>query len=142
MNPANQTHGGERGQAMVEFAIVVFLFLILLFAVCELSRLVLAYSTVSNAARVGARAAIVRSASCGDSGELGNLVRDYAAAATLKPDRVSVQVVCAPDNHPGSRVTVTVSYPYDPFTMIPIGSVSSALGAVTLSASSQGVITF
>ena len=41
---------------------------------------------------------------------------------------------CAGGNAPGCLVTVLVTYVYDPFTVLPLG--------VTLSSTSQGIITF
>ena len=48
-----------RGQSLVEFALVIPLFLLLLIAVFDLGRAVFAYNTLTNAAREGARMAIV-----------------------------------------------------------------------------------
>ncbi|HYV61739.1 MAG TPA: TadE/TadG family type IV pilus assembly protein, partial [Bryobacteraceae bacterium] len=43
----------------MEFAVVAFLSLILLLSIVEISRMTLVYTTVANAARAGARYAIV-----------------------------------------------------------------------------------
>jgi Flp pilus assembly protein TadG len=51
--------GTRRGQALVEFALVIPLFLLLLVAIFDLGRAVFAWNTLSNAAREGARIAIV-----------------------------------------------------------------------------------
>ena len=48
-----------RGQALVEFALVIPIFLLLLVAIFDLGRAVFAYNTLTNAAREGARMAIV-----------------------------------------------------------------------------------
>ena len=50
---------GGRGQALVEFALVIPIFMLLLVAVFDLGRAVFAYNTLTNAAREGARMAIV-----------------------------------------------------------------------------------
>lgn len=50
-------HG--RGQALVEFALVIPIFLLVLIALFDLGRAVFAYNTLTNAAREGARMAIV-----------------------------------------------------------------------------------
>jgi Flp pilus assembly protein TadG len=50
---------GGRGQALVEFALVIPLFLLLLVGLFDLGRAVFAYNTLTNAAREGARMAIV-----------------------------------------------------------------------------------
>lgn len=48
-----------RGQALVEFALVMPIFILLLVAIFDLGRAVFAYNTLTNAAREGARIAIV-----------------------------------------------------------------------------------
>lgn len=50
---------GERGQAMVEFALVAPVFFLLLFAVIEGGRFIFYYESLANATREGARYAIV-----------------------------------------------------------------------------------
>jgi len=49
----------ERGQGLVEFALVIPIFLLLLIAAFDLGRAVFAYNSVTNAAREGGRLAIV-----------------------------------------------------------------------------------
>ena len=51
--------GSGRGQALVEFALVMPIFILLLVAIFDLGRAVFAYNTLTNAAREGARMAIV-----------------------------------------------------------------------------------
>ncbi len=51
--------GGRRGQALVEFALAIPIFLLLMVALFDLGRAVFAYNTLTNAAREGARLAIV-----------------------------------------------------------------------------------
>ena len=50
---------GRRGQALVEFALVLPIFILLLVAIFDLGRAAFAYNTLTNAAREGARMAIV-----------------------------------------------------------------------------------
>jgi Flp pilus assembly protein TadG len=52
-------HSTRRGQALVEFALVIPIFLLVLVAIFDLGRAVFAYNTLTNAAREGARMAIV-----------------------------------------------------------------------------------
>ena len=49
----------SRGQALVEFALIVPLFVLLLFGIVDFGRAVLASNSIANAAREGARTAIV-----------------------------------------------------------------------------------
>ena len=57
--PRRSDRRRSHGQALVEFALVIPIFLILLMAVFDLGRAVFAYNSVTNAAREGARLAIV-----------------------------------------------------------------------------------
>ena len=50
---------GRRGQSLVEFALVIPVFLVMLIAIFDLGRAVFAYNSVTNAAREGVRLAIV-----------------------------------------------------------------------------------
>src|SRR6476469_3326535 len=52
-------HRTKRGQARVEFALVLPIFLLVLVALFDLGRAVFAYNTLTNAAREGVRLAIV-----------------------------------------------------------------------------------
>ncbi len=54
-----RAHGTKRGQALVEFALVLPIFILVLVAIFDLGRAVFAYNTLTNAAREGARIAIV-----------------------------------------------------------------------------------
>ena len=51
--------GRQRGQGLTEFALVIPIFLLLVVALFDLGRAVFAYNTLTNAAREGARTAIV-----------------------------------------------------------------------------------
>ena len=53
------TRRRHRGQALVEFALTIPIFLLLLVALFDLGRAVFAWNTLANAAREGARTAIV-----------------------------------------------------------------------------------
>jgi Flp pilus assembly protein TadG len=55
---ARRTNRG-RGQSLVEFALVIPIFLLIMVALFDLGRAVFAYNTLTNAAREGARLAIV-----------------------------------------------------------------------------------
>jgi Flp pilus assembly protein TadG len=53
---------GQRSQALVEFAMVAPLFLVILFAAIDISRLLYAYTAISSAVRDGARTASLQAA--------------------------------------------------------------------------------
>jgi hypothetical protein len=50
---------GERGQGLLEFALVIAFLLLVLFGIIDFSRLFFGYATMSNGVREGARYAIV-----------------------------------------------------------------------------------
>ena len=51
--------GRSRGQALMEFALVIPIFLLVVVALYDMGRAVFAYNTLTNAAREGARMAVV-----------------------------------------------------------------------------------
>jgi Flp pilus assembly protein TadG len=137
------------GQSLVEFSIVCFMLSIVTLAVLEMSRMVMVYATVANAARVGARYAVVhgssRSAGAGASNASGpannpaqvlSVVKNFASAGILTTSRLVITVTYpGSSNAPGQLVDVTVSYPYDPLTtFLPF--------RVNLGSTTQGVIAF
>jgi Flp pilus assembly protein TadG len=139
---------GRGGQTLVEFSLVTFLTIILLLAVVEISRMVLVYTTVANAARAGARYAVVHGSdrtgggADGPSGpgnnpaEVVTVIKDFASAGLLTTSNLIVTVSYpGGSNLPGQLLSVTVIYPYDPFTSyFPL---RVRLGSVT-----QGVILY
>jgi len=58
-NVPHVSRGKGRGQALVEFALVIPLFLLLVFSLFDLGTAVFTYNSLTNAAREGARLAIV-----------------------------------------------------------------------------------
>ena len=57
--PSRSARRRRRGQALVEFALVIPIFLLVMVAMFDLGRAVFAYNTLTNAAREGVRLAIV-----------------------------------------------------------------------------------
>jgi Flp pilus assembly protein TadG len=132
---------------MVEFAAVTVLLVLVLLASVEFGRMVLVSNAVANAARAGVRYAITHgsdrtgSGSTGPSGPSSNptqvvtVVKNFAAAGALDISKLNISVDY-PDaaNSARSRVNVTVIYPYDPFTVLPLH--------INLGTTSQGVIAY
>jgi Flp pilus assembly protein TadG len=120
---------------MVEFALSVLMLTILLFGVFEITRMLLVYTTVANAARIGARYAQVHGAdSPATVANVKTVVRNYLKTAPMNTASALIDVAPAPGAI-GSTITVTVNYRYDPFmTYFPLN--------VYLASTSQGVVTF
>lgn len=103
----------QKGQALVEMALVIPLFFILLFGVIEMGRIGYAYITVSNAARAGARLATTG----GTDQEIRAAV--FEAAPSLNPSELTIQITPNESSRQsGQGVTVEVTYPVE--LVIPI----------------------
>jgi TadE-like protein len=61
MSFSKSTHANNKGQALVEMAFVLFLLIVLLIGIVELGRAMYTKNMLNNAARAGARAAVVTS---------------------------------------------------------------------------------
>lgn len=149
----------DEASNLVEFSLIAFMFIIILLSVVEMGRMILVYTTMANAARAGARYAIVHGAdrtgtgssgpsSASDYSQITTVVKNFASAGLVNTSNMNVSVsylkgdatVCPANgsNAVGCGVTVTVTYPYDPL----IGYFNSILGTATLGSTSEGVITF
>lgn len=142
------TQSRERGQSLVEFALVVPIFLLLFFAIIEAGRFVFYYEVLNNATREGARYAIVHGSNAWEcSGPLpealvrvpcdvtGERVKERVRATAYAMGNVIVpDPVWHPNNERSSTVTVTASYAYS--ALIPI----VPLPSITIQAESSLVI--
>ena len=99
----------ERGQALVEFALVIPLLLMLLFAIIQFGIAFNHYVTLTDAVRAGSRVAAVSRFEACPSCETEAAVK--AAAPGLDQSELTVAV----DStwQPGEQVSVTGSYPYE-----------------------------
>lgn len=99
----------ERGQALVEFAVVIPIFLMLLLGILQFGIVFNNYITLTDAARAGSRvAAVSRQDSCPEC-KAKTAVQD--AAGGLDQSELGVDV----DStwQPGEQVTVIATYPYE-----------------------------
>jgi hypothetical protein len=104
-------HRRERGQGLVEIALVLPLFLLALFGLIDIGRAVFAYSTLTNSVDAGARAGIVRHGPGDTCVGLGNaacaiaVTQAQARLAFTDPVRVTAECMEAPCKI-GSRLRV------------------------------------
>jgi hypothetical protein len=105
------------GQALVEFALVIPLFLVMLMGVVDIGRAIWAQNSLASAAREGARFAIVHGGSATTLCPVGHAGPDAVlpAAGTCSfptsPSRQAIKdVVIANATAGGSSLTVTVCY--------------------------------
>jgi Flp pilus assembly protein TadG len=100
----------ETGQTAVEFALVAPLLVVLLLAIIQVGLAFNSHVTVTDAARAGARRAVVARFSGASVADIEQAVRD--AAGNLDQSKLKVLVDDPTWNVAGSDVTVTVTYPY------------------------------
>lgn len=94
------------GQALVEFALVLPIFILLTFGVIEISKIGYSYVTLNNAIRSAARVASV--------GGLDGEILSTAASSSPQLDSSLLTIDITPDEagrRSGSQVTVSASYP-------------------------------
>ncbi len=119
---------GEKGQALVEFALLVPIFLMLLFAVVDFGMGFHSWITVTNSAREGARLGAVQATTA------QIIVRVQDTSDLIDEDtQMTVTVGCGPSSdppptgtcpsQPGESVVVRVDYDYDLIT--PLASLVS-----------------
>jgi Flp pilus assembly protein TadG len=134
----------ERGSTLVEFAIGATVFLTVMFTVLEFGRALWVHNALSDAARRGARYAVVHSAS--DSAAVKNVVVYGDAAGGTKPlvDNLTtnnVNVTYSGFGLSGGTATVSItSYQFQFVVPIVSTSIQMPSYSTTLSAESAGLI--
>jgi Flp pilus assembly protein TadG len=126
----------ENGQSVVEFALVAPLLIGVVLAIWQFGLAFHDYVTLTDAARAGARQAIVQRLSGGTLANASTAVRN--SASDLDQSQLGVTVT-DPDwgtsSAGGSTVTVTATYPYS--ISIPLLGVSLASGNLTATAKEE-----
>ena len=107
----------QGGSSVVQFALIVPLFILTFVAFVEFGRAIYTSSTLDNAVREAVRVAIVRGAASGSiatADDIRAVVRGKATA--VDTSAMTINVTYSPDNKPGSTVTVQATLSYA-FTM-------------------------
>jgi hypothetical protein len=137
----------SRGQSLVEFAIVVPLFFLLLFAFIDVGRYVYTTTAYGQAAREGARYGSVEQWSFSCPGSVSPQTREKCTEAVTRsrvpagapapaPDPTGVVYSCPATCRAGDLMSVKVEGPFNFFTPV----ISSILGTPTVSQTTQVVI--
>jgi Flp pilus assembly protein TadG len=132
---------GEKGAAVVEFAVVLPLLLLILFGIIEFGVLLYDKAVITNASREGARAAIVYGYDPNleqiqrlSDAEISAVVTSYVSAKLISfGTGTPVTTITPPDPTQvpsGNPITVTVTYHYD-FLIVP-AFISNFLGGINL----------
>lgn len=100
----------NRGQSLVEFALLLPVFILIVVVIFDLGRAVYYYSAIYNAAREGARNGVVTR----DTNAMETAVKNYAFGLDLDPAILQIIAVYLPK--PDYKVRVTISYTFRPVT--------------------------
>ena len=103
-----KSHKRQEGQSVVEFALVLPIFILLLMGMIEFGRIWMTMNVLSSASREGARIAAVTGP---DASRVNNTVQSALSAANLPSGTVSIS---GPNSN--SEVTVTVRITYTSIT--------------------------
>ena len=106
----------RRGAAVVEFAVVSPVLILLIFGILEFGRLAMVQQVLTNASREGARRAILEQTT---SSEIQSVVNDYLTTASISGATVTVSPSSLNSAGFGDPVTVRVSVPFEQVSWIP-----------------------
>jgi len=125
----------RRGAAVVEFALVVPVFILLVFGMVEFGRAVMVQQVLVNASREGARQAVLDGSTVA---EVESRIEGYLSASTIDGALIEYEVNGVIVGNPsvakfGDAVTVRISVPFDSVSWLPV---PDYLGGTTLTASS------
>ncbi|QHS22504.1 pilus assembly protein [Virgibacillus sp. MSP4-1] len=100
----------QRGQAVVEIALVLPILLLLIFGMIDIGRIIHTYMTVEHVSRESARAASVGD----DNLEIAETA--YQAAPALNQEYLSITISPESNRSRGSYVSISTSYPVEILT--------------------------
>jgi Flp pilus assembly protein TadG len=134
MNPKRNS---ERGIAVVELALLLPIFLLLVMGSVDFGRAFWTKNTLANVAREATRYASVRSLRSQDPATLAKIKGVIIGqAGPLDPSKLTVTAVWSPTNNPGAVVRVDVTYPFEP--VLPLLFIES----IGMASSSQMIVSY
>ena len=120
---ARVSRTGSRGAAVVEFALILPVFLLLILGVAELSVLFYNQAVITNASREAARAGVVLRKPKPNADEIRDVAVRYARAYLISFETQQrapmVSVPSGVGGDFGTPLSVTVSYSYTPLARVP-----------------------
>ena len=105
-DPRSATRRKGAGQALVEFALILPLLIVLIFAIIDFGYYLFVTISVNHATRAGVRKAAMNSISCA---EVKNVVVQNAVGVVLNPADVIVTPLTRDPAMPGNPPTVSVA---------------------------------
>ena len=118
----------QDGASAVEFAIVLPLFVVLIFGIIEFGVIMYNKAIITNASREGARFAILFDSVVHTDLDIENKVKEHLKFDPIDNSSILINLggasapptisVLPPDRKTGDSISVTVTYPYD-FMLLP-----------------------
>ncbi len=130
ISAALRSHRDRSGQALVEFALVVPLLLILIVGVVELSRAWNAHQVITNTAREALRAAVVDDPTFTQEA-MQSRINELLRLASLDPTRASISFE-GWRTGTGNPARIELSYRYDFDILGPLMEMAAGRRSVTL----------
>jgi Flp pilus assembly protein TadG len=137
----------RRGAALIEFAIVAFVLLFLMFAGLEMDRMLFVYTNLGDATKAGIRYAITHGNNRvggvqgpGNTTDIENVIKNYVTGIDKSTLTIAITYTdkTTPSNgisnEVADEVRAVVSYPYTPWVVMPFN--------VTLRSTSAGRIVY
>ncbi|MDF2780358.1 MAG: hypothetical protein K0S96_162 [Geminicoccaceae bacterium] len=118
----------RRGGVAIEFAFVIPIAILLTIGAVEVARAVSVQASISQAAKETVRVASVRGSASGAAATEAQLESMAVQLADLADTSTSAAVTWAPDNNPGSVVTVDMQTTFSPVAL-PFGAGSYTFNA-------------
>lgn len=106
----------RRGAAAVEFAVILPVFVLLIFGMIEYGRMVMVQQVITNASREGARKAVLDGAT---TAQVETVVEEYLASGSIGGATVTVTPDPPSSAESGDPVTVAVSVPFNEVSWLP-----------------------
>lgn len=122
----------ERGQALVEFALIAPLLILLIVGVFELARAWQSYQVITDAAREGARVAVIDATPPVTLDSVQNTVLNALTLANLDPGLVDSLGIMGFHTGRGNPTEVYLSYTHNWIWLRPLLGWFGAAGSVTL----------
>ena len=129
-NVASKRPIRQKGQSLVEFALLLPVLLLVIFGLLDMGRAVYTYTVLAHAAHEGARQAVIVD-------NTNQAVVDAALQTAVAVNLLASEVQILGTRQPGTQVTVTVSHPFAPVTPLIAQVVGNSLA---LSASATMIV--
>lgn len=107
----------RRGAAALEFALLLPLFLLIIFGILEFGRALMVYQVTTNAAREAARRSVIAGTT---NGEVTGLINDYLDGASVSPTGRTIEILDENGNagtmgdiSSHQEVTIVITVPFE-----------------------------